>query len=171
MGHREYIAMSERYCAWIRIGGRINASKTKSLLKTIREAGASLGWGEPLFAPESTAELIGKLQDDWLCLCDDEARYGEFPELEAACRRLGLGYRRHTEAACMYDAEIVDWRVGMDKPLVRRGSNENTDTVFVPDEAVRAALVDLEAGRVNQAMTTLKALCPDIPDLPPFSVV
>ena len=163
--------MSERYCAWIRIGGRINASKTKSLLKTIREAGASLGWGEPLFAPESTAELIGKLQDDWLCLCDDEARYGEFPELEAACRRLGLGYRRHTEAACSYDAEVVDWRVGMNKPLVRRGSNENTDTVLVPDEAVRAALVDLEAGRVNQAMTTLKALCPDISDLPSFSVI
>ena len=40
--------MSERYSAWIRIGGRINASKTKSLLKTIREAGASLGWGEPV---------------------------------------------------------------------------------------------------------------------------
>ena len=84
--------MSERYCAWIRIGGRINASKTRPLLKTIREAGASLGWGEPLATPESTAELIKGLQDDWLWLCDDQARYGEFPELEAACQRLGLDY-------------------------------------------------------------------------------
>jgi len=72
-----------------------------------------------------------------LWLCDEQADYGEFPELEAACRKLGLSYCRHSEASFDCDSELADWRPGMNKPLVRTGSNINSVDTYVPVDAVR----------------------------------
>jgi hypothetical protein len=41
--------------------------------------------------------LIERCEAGFLRLCDEQANNGEFPELEVACRRLGLSYLRHSE--------------------------------------------------------------------------
>ena len=116
--------MSDRYCAWIRIGGRIERPKLEPLLKAIGQSYVRLDWGEPPFEPRDADELLDARQDGWLRLCDEEARHGgEFPELEETCRKLGLAYRRYCEAWCGYDAEILDWRPGMEEPLIELLSN------------------------------------------------
>lgn len=163
--------MSARYSAWIRIGGRLDRSRAGVLLKAVNEAGASLEWGDAPFEPSSTEELIQALQDDWLFLCDEQAAYGEFPELEETCRRLGLSYTRHTEAFCDCDAELVDWRPGMAEPLVRVGSNVDPAKTFIAADTVKAVRICLENGKVQQAMDMLRDLCPEVSDLPHFELI
>ena len=163
--------MSERYCAWIRIGGRIERSKTEPFLGEVQSSGVSLDWGEPPFEPTSADALGDAKKDDTLQFCDDQARYGEFPELEDVCRELGLAYTRFCEAWCGYDAQIVDWRPGMNEPLIRTCSNEDSDIVLVDAAAVKNALTALEAGRTQEAIVKLRSLCPQLSDLPPFEIV
>ena len=162
--------MSERFSAWIETGGQVDRSRIAPLLKSINASFVKLDWGEPDFAPSSADELVNACVDGRLQLCDEEARYGEFTELEEACRLLGLSYTRRSEGFCGYDAEIVDWRPGMEKPLVRIGSNENCETVFVAAKKVKEVLVALEGGQYRDAAEKLRALCPDIPELPPFEI-
>ena len=163
--------MSDRYCACIKIGGRIERSKTEPLLAEIHSSSISLDWGEPPFEPTSADALVDAKTNDTLQLCDDQARNGEFPELEEVCRDLGLAYTRSCEASCGYDAEIVEWRPGMKEPLIRTCSNEDSDVVLVHASTVTEALTALEAGRSQEAIARLRSLCPQIPDLPPFEVV
>ena len=163
--------MSAHYAAWIRIGGRVKRSKVEQLLKAIREASVSLEWGDAPFAPQTGDDLLAARQDGCLWFCDDQAIWGEFPEIEAACRKLKLGYTRHTEGACDCDAELVDSRPRMREPLVRIGSNVSSEITLAPTDAVREALAHLEAGRTQQALRVLRKLCPRVPELPAFEIV
>ena len=163
--------MSARYATWIRIGGSIERSNVEPLLKAIPKAYVSLEWGDAPFAPGGADELLEARQSGWLWLCDQEAKYGEFPELEETCRRLALPYTRFSEGWCGSDAERLDWRPGMDKPLVRTGSNDDCERTFVDADQVRKALAELEAGRVEQTIRMLRGLCPGVPDLPPFEII
>jgi len=163
--------MSSYFCASIRIGGSIKRSKVERLLSAIGQAGVSLEWGDAPFAPQTADKLMEAKQETWLWLCDERASCGEFPELEAACRKLKLGYLRHSEASFDCDAERADWRQGMKKPIVRPSSNVNSHDTYVSTEAVCKALELFEAGNAKQAIRSLRRLCPDIPKLPPFEIV
>jgi hypothetical protein len=163
--------MSSRFCASIRIGGTIEASKIEPLVLAIRAAGVACEWGDATFEPQTHQELLDARKDGHLWLCDEQANYGEFPEIEAVCRKLDLGYTRHSEASFDSDAELLIWRTGMKKPIVRAGSNINEKDTFVPNEAIRRALALLERGHIDKALRTLRNLCPDIPELPPFEII
>jgi hypothetical protein len=58
----------------------------------------------------------------------------------------------------------------MKKPLIRRGSNSNRLDTYVSVENVRKALVQLKVGHVQSAIQSLRKLCPEVPDLPPFEI-
>jgi len=163
--------MSERFATWIQIGGKVPRSKINQLLKAIAAAGVSLEWGDAPFTPNSADDLLAARKDEYLELCDDEASWGQFPELEQACRKLKLAYTRCTDGGCAYDAERVDWRPGMKEPQARRSSTEYSGETFVLVSEVKEALVILEAGDIPKAVAKLRSLCPDIPELPPFEIV
>lgn len=162
--------MSERYSAWIKIGGSIERTKVESLLKAIERSGATLDWGDAPFVPEGPEDLLAVCEEGRLRLCDVEACFGEFEELEATCQSLELSYQRYTEASCGEDPILVDWRPGMSEPTVRTASNSNGDLVLVPEHVVREALDALEAGQVSKAIGKLKNVCTAVPDLPPFEI-
>jgi hypothetical protein len=44
--------MSDRYCAWIRIGGSVKRTRVQRLIALIR-----LGWGEPTLEPQTVEDL------------------------------------------------------------------------------------------------------------------
>jgi len=163
--------MSSRYAAWISIGGSVERRQAETLLKAIREAWVRRDWGDAPFEPSTVDELLDAREDGWLWLCDEEAKYGEFEAIEGACRELGLSFCRHTEATCGEDSILIDWRPGMEEPLVRTGSNDNSDIALVAEEPVGKALAALEAGEASEAIRILKDLCSHVPDLPPFEVV
>lgn len=162
--------MSERYAANIKIGGKIMRKNLAPLLDAITKTCASNEWGEPPFAPKSAKDLRDAIRDGHLFLCDDQTRAGEFPELETACRELGLSFNRWSEGYCECDSEVVDWRPGMTEPLVRTGSNAGHDT-YVPEDEVRKALKHLESSHIGRARELLRKLCPDIDELPPFKII
>lgn len=162
--------MSEPLSAQIWIGGRLSRARLPEFLTAVGEARVSLEWGDAVFAPETGEELLASLRDGRLWLCDDQASYGEFPELEGACQSLGLPYTRHSEGKYEYDAEVVEWRPGMAEPLARVGSNHD-EGVYVPVKQVEKALKYLEANRTGKARKVLRALCPKVSKLPPFEIV
>ena len=162
--------MSSRYAAWIRIGGTVERANAEPLLKAVRDAWAKRDWNAEPFQPSTVDELLDAREDGWLWLCDEEAKYGEFEAIEGACRELGLSYCRHTEAWCGEDAILIDWRPGMQEPVERVSSNDNSDAVLVSEETVREALDALEAGGAPEAIRILKSLCLQVPDLPPFEI-
>jgi len=160
-----------RFCACIRIGGQVEQTEVEPLLLTIRAAGVSCEWGDAPFEPQTPQQLLDARKDGHLWLCDDQANYGEFPELETVCRKLELGYTRHSEASFDSDAELLVWRPVMTKPLARVGSNVNSKDTYVPTEAVRTVLRFLETGHIDKALRALRDLSPDIPELPPLEIV
>lgn len=162
--------MSERFATWILIGGKVPRAKVEQLLKAIREAGVSPEWGDGVFAPNTPEELMSVHKDGYLWFCDDEASWGEFPDLEQTCRDLGLAYTRCSDGASMYDAERVDWRPGMKAPLSRICSNESGEKILVAEEPVRNALAALEAGNAPTAKRILQTLRHDIPPVPTFEI-
>jgi len=162
--------MSDRFSAYIMIGGRLPKNRVPELLKAITDAGVSFEWGEAILQPTTEAELLQARHKGKLFLCDAEARYGEFPELEQACRTLGLPYTRYSEGKYEYDPILSDWRPGMREPLVRRSSN-SSEAIYVPAKEVKKALQQLDAGRIGKAKSLLRSLCPEVPRLPPFRIV
>jgi hypothetical protein len=158
--------MSANIC----IGGQLPPSRIPDLLRAICDAGVSLEWGDAVFRPATGEELLAKLEEGQIWLCDEES-HGEFPELEATCRKLGLPYTRYAEGGVETDAELVDWRPGMRKALTRIASNCDQSTAYVTTKDVERALKHLKAGRTEQARRILERLCPVIPALPPFEIV
>lgn len=163
--------MSERMSGWIQIGGKLPRSKARQLCEAISTSRVSLDWGDATFEPKSPEELFAARKDDRLWLCDNEASWGEFPDLEEACRELGLPYTRCSDGTGVYDAERVDWRPGMESPLSRICSNESGEKILIAEESVRNALAALEAGNTPTAKRILQGLCHSIPPVPPFEIV
>lgn len=162
--------MSDRFSAYIMIGGRLPKHRVPELLKAIMNAGVSFEWGESILQPTTEAELLQALHKGRLYLCDVEARDGEFPELEQVCRTLDLAYTRHSEGKYEYDPITTDWRPGMREPLFRRSSN-SSEAIYVSATQVKKAIRHLEAGRSGKAKKLLQSLCPDVPRLPRFQIV
>lgn len=162
--------MSDRLAAHISIGGRLARAKVPKLLDAIASSDVSLEWGDRCFRATSGEGLLNACKQGELILCDDQASWGEFPELEAACRKLGLSYDRFSEGKYEHDPEIVVWRPGMKEPLIHRGSNSG-ESIYVPADEVKKALKHLEAGRAIKAKKILQKLCPEVPELPTFEIV
>jgi hypothetical protein len=141
------------------------------LLKAIAQAGVSAEWGDAPFLPRSADDLSEAAGKSWLFLCDEQASYGELPELEAVCRKLGLSYSRHSEASFDADAELADWRPGMKKALVRHGSNLNSVDTFVSTESFRHVIELLEAGHAGKALRALRKFCFSVPELPALELI
>lgn len=163
--------MSERMSAWIQIGGPLPRSMTKPLCTAISTCCVSQEWGDATFEPKTPEDLLTARKDERIWLCDNEAAWGEFPDLEQTCRKLGLAYIRCSDGAAIYDAERVDWRPGMKKPVSRICSNESGSKILVAEESVRNALEALEAGNVPIAKRILRVLCRSISTVPAFEIV
>ena len=162
--------MSERMSGWIQIGGKLPRSSAEQLCIAILTNRVSLEWGDATFEPKSLKELVAARKDERLWLCDNEASWGEFPDLEQACRELGLAYIRCSDGASTYDAKRVDWRPGMKEPLSRICSNESGNKILVAEESVRQALEALEAGNAPGAKRILQSLRHTISPVPPFVI-
>ncbi len=152
--------MSERMSGWIQIGGTLPRSHAEQLCTAISTDRVSLEWGDATFEPKSPEELMAARKDGRLWLCDNEASWGEFPDLEQTCR----------DGASMYDAERVDWRPEMKAPLSRICSNESGNKILIAEEPARNALAALEAGNAPTAKRILQSLCHTIPPVPPFEI-
>jgi hypothetical protein len=161
--------MSERMSAWIAIGGNVPRVLVPELCQAIIQEQLSQDWDGDAFEPEDEEDLTNALDHEGhLFLCDHEARWGEFDALERFLRQHGIPYDRHSSAKYEYDAQLAQFRPGLGilcdlasedgRPLVDR------DEV----EKVRDAL---RTGKIEEALTLVEKLCPEISELALFQVV
>ncbi len=95
--------MADYMAAHIEIGGKLARSKLKELLSLIHELSAEDYSSSPL-----NQEYVQTCTDENkpLALYDDQARYGEFPELEEFCIANNLTFNRHSSPKYEYEGQI-----------------------------------------------------------------
>jgi hypothetical protein len=160
--------MADRMPAKLTIGGPIPRSLVKDLCEKIRGESVSLDWDEELFEPASEADLQEALEDGRLVLCDSEAIWGRFNDLERFLDRSHIAYDRHNSAKYDNEAELIRHRPGLG--IFVDQSNDSED-ILHSDKDVQQVRALLKDGNLAKAMAKLDAMCPDVPELPPFTVV
>jgi len=95
--------MADYMAAHIEIGGKLARTKLKELLSLIEELSA-----EDYSSSPPNQEYLQTCADENkpLALYDDQARYGEFPELEEFCIANNLTFKRHSSPKYEYEGQI-----------------------------------------------------------------
>lgn len=93
--------MADYSAAQITLGGTLPRRLVPRLCKVICETGLAPEWGDAPLRPTSAEELLAARQsrggEQVLWLCDDQARYGEFEDLEAFLIKHQIPFDRHSE--------------------------------------------------------------------------
>ncbi len=178
--------MAERMAAQIWIGGKLSPDQADELCGAIAAEDVSLEWGGGQFSPSSPEDLLQARVEHHdsqvLRLCDDQASWGEFNDLESFLREHAISYTRHGESGSGYNGEIVEYRPGSDPACVPVDANgsptvdvaamrrvaKDLDTVL---EQLDADAVRKAASRLKKARQSLgKQLPPDIGPLPSLEI-
>ena len=181
--------MADHLAAEIWIGGKVPQSQVASLCKAIRDEFVSLDWGSGAFSPQTGIDLReavkdGPQGDSLLWLTDDQARWGEFEQLEGFLRESSIPYDRKSSGKYDYDAEISSYRPGIGLytwPTNMEGEPIVAGSTLQKIEQKLAAIVkSLQCGRVKQEKIAprvenllkqlRKTLPPELPPLPAFEV-
>jgi hypothetical protein len=95
--------MADYIAAHIAIGGKLAGSKLEELSSLIEDLSAEDDWSSP-----ADQQYLQKCSDDRkpLALYDDEARYGEFEELERFCTRNKLTFKRQSSPKYEHEGQI-----------------------------------------------------------------
>lgn len=154
--------MADYMAAEILIGGRIPASIVPELCQAIRQERLGLDYDRVCFEPDSASDLVEACRADLhgallLKLSDDQARWGEFEQLERFLQQNGIAYTRRSEGKHDCDPEQVEFRPGQDlvviptnsagKPMVRARELE-------PVQAQLQQAIDAASSRDYSAVIT-----------------
>lgn len=174
--------MADRFPGEITLGGTIvintveERERVENALSLFGEY-CSHNYGEPRHGHVSIEEVPGLLNDEGMLVGkDDQARYGEFEEVEAACREAGIGYRRHSSARYEYDAEQVEWRPGMEEAHLCFANDDGN--LYVREDTAREILgildddTKISTDRISEVRKIIKDELGDhIPALEPFKII
>lgn len=163
--------MAERLSAKIWIGGTIKRSIVSDLIDKINEQEVAAEYGDATLNIENEEELLRYLGPNLtLEFCDEEARWGEFSDLEFFLTKNQIPFLRQSEGGDELMPEVSYLTDSMDCPLT-----EVTDTdgnkVYSKDD-LQSILNLIEQGdTIINVINTLKRMLQDIPDVPRFEIV
>jgi hypothetical protein len=179
--------MSDCISADIWIGGNIPERLVPELCEIITREGVVLEWGEGPFQPKTVQDLKVSLREndrgEWLLwLCDDQASWGQFENLERFLREHGLSYTRRSEGRYEYDPELVEHRPGYGTvslvtnvagcPVVL--AKDLTPVAHLLDAAIELSEKDADPRLLSLVQTALKLvreqLTPEVLPQEPFSI-
>ena len=170
--------MGERFPAIILIGGQVPRSLIPDLIDVINASDVGLLWGGRVCF-DGHDSLIAVLDEQGhLILCDDEASYGVFQDLECFLQNNNIAFDRHSDARYEYDGELVSFRPAVhnvESQMWKFYATQDGDrlVLFNLVSQVRDILnQDLHGERVQEARKLLDdILGPVIPPLPRFEVI
>lgn len=176
--------MADHFPGKIELGGTvvIETIEQRELVEKALSAFAnycSHEWGGTFYGTMSIEDAMNSLDSLGLLEgVDDEARYGEFEEVEDACREAGIAYDRHSSARYEHDAEVSRWRTGMDEAFVTTSKESGNPTFCVSevkeliektlDNETHASLAD-RISLFKQALTEMSG--ENIPPLKPLNII
>ncbi len=151
--------MSDYMAAEIWIGGRIPAALVPNLCLAISRECAGIEWGDCKFSPTTADALRPAIREHdgvpALWLCDDQARWGQFEELEAFLVTHGIQFRRRSDGKFDSDPEIVEFRAGTG--LVHFATNSSGEPL-VPLVTLTAVERMVEKSLARSARCSVKSL-------------
>lgn len=164
--------MSDRYAAYIKIGGVLARDKVEDFCAAVCGDSTPCEWGGDDAKPETEKDLLQLVdaKSGFLVFQDGEARYGFFESIENACKAAGLSFDRHSDAYCEYSAEIVRYRPTRGE--LGFPSNNDGDELMQASP-VYDAYAHLLKGQFHQALTLLESVAGThqrLPPLPPFTI-
>jgi hypothetical protein len=157
--------MADRFPGEIHIGGPIFKKFLGKLIGMIVAEGVSL---EDYSGPVTTMETLrrvfaeGKVVD----LFHEQARYGQFDELEAFLAKHHIHFDRHSDGRYEYDAEKVFYRGGK-KPVVFPAGQSGT--VLLRRDEVMRILDDAKLNDQKKVKAIRGLACP--PEMTPLTPV
>ena len=160
--------MSDRMPAEIRLGGTIKRADVQALCSEIEESGVGVEWGEN-FSPTDGTELFAAAKNGELRLVDDEARGGEFDDLEKFLKEKKIPFDRFTDGKYEYDCEAVHYRPGC-KPEITCYITDKSQNQLVQVEEIKKIEKLLLANKVHKALSMIHKLLPKVAPLPPFKI-
>lgn len=174
----------ESIAAEIWVGGQVSKRLARRLCGVIAREGLKLDWGMEPFEPKEPVELLKALDEYYgvevLHLCDEQASWGVFDELEDFLRKHGVAYTRRSSATYEYDGSVVMFRPGREP--VDFGTNTSGHPLVDFEKASQAYERLKQAQRlckrgrvpsddVNAAVRLLKkALPPNVAPLKAFKI-
>jgi hypothetical protein len=170
--------MSEPIPAEIRIGGRIPAKLVPTLCVAIAQEAIALEWGDAPFQPNTAADLLANRSDQdgskILRLCDAQAHYGRFDQLERFLQQHGIAFDRFSDGKNEFDPEWVAFRPGGVPALIKTDASRQPTlaAIVLGDvlEQVNATIKKLMRGETPQALAALSVLqnnlAAEIPKIP-----
>jgi hypothetical protein len=176
--------MADRLSTEIWIGGDIPEQLVPELCELIRAENVALDWGACSFQPQTVADLLAPVPNgETLRLCDEQAAWGCFQELEKFLQQHRIAFRRRCEGRYECEPQLVEYRPGYE--LVELETNAGGYPVvlaldLVPVRHLLEAALETADGRpdsrtlslVETALKTLRAQLPrELPPLEPLRVV
>lgn len=163
--------MADYFWGEIEIGGPVPLNLVEGLLGAVGDK-MDCNCDGAKFSATDPASLLAQLDEatGYLHLVNEQARYGQFEELEQFLQSHGIAYGRRSFGKYEFTPEEARFRPGMDQPAVRMMTHEFAPVVDWQevDEARRL----LEAGQSNAARAKLRHLLgPDVPPLTAFEIV
>lgn len=147
----------------IAIGGRIPRAIIPALCSLIEEEQCLFDWTRTA-APTNETDLLDELDaNGHLVLTDPDRRWGNFDALEPFLEEYQIPYDKHCDACHEISPELTSYRPATGKDSF---ASDGAGNIMVRLEAVKAALDLLHSGRVEEALSALRALVPEIEPLP-----
>lgn len=178
--------MSDRIAAEITIGGRLRRKDLRDFLGEIAGLGLDHGDTNAPVTEEALCECLKATGT--LRLCDDQARYGEFEDLEGWLREHKIPYCRESEAKYEWSACVSHYRPDLfrgKQALIERDTTHNHQDM-VKTKDLRRLLKDLQqivnncprwsVDRTRRAVEALqvraqKLIPAELPPLPKLEIV
>lgn len=147
------------------------------LVDVLQDAAVYLEHGGPCWVPSGVEEVLAaaaSCHNGILTLVDDEAEYGEFDGLERFLTMNNIAFDRQSEAKYEYDAELIQFRPGMERP--HRWLTTQNGEIMIPRAPVKKFIKGgVAAGRLSISFGDWQAfrasIGPDIPKLTPLKIV
>jgi hypothetical protein len=148
--------MADHFPAEISVGGNIPRRLLDELGDMIASEGVSIDWQHPADKAAVRAAIeAAAAQSQTVRFTDDEARGGQFEDLENWLTSHGIDFDRHNDARYEYDGENVYGR-GRNRLVILSADQSGNDQVSA--EEVRKVLADkTPAGQKLARITKLVA--------------
>ncbi len=179
--------MADTISAHICLGGRIPRALVPDLCQIIRNLGVGLDWDQGLFQPLAEADLQTACTESGtaipLRLCDHDASWGEFAELQEFLVKQQLPFDRYHDSKYEFSSELLCFRPDMGSFRFLTDADER---IVVPAEHLAPAVellnraqrhlhrgeVPVAQALVRECLTILKEQLPaSLPDVPPLEIV